>query len=341
MFFKRRTIPYKEPLSLLLTALLFLGVAHSVLGQKGEPQRVLAWGKRGDREGEFYSPIGIAINKKDEIFVTDLNNARVQKFTTEGRYLGGFDLPWDTPPRKSSLVGGIVLDNKGQIFLSFMVQHKIAVYTEAGKLVREWGKKGNGDGEFNQPGGMIFDRDGFLYVADQCNHRIQKFTSEGLFVGKWGEYGDKPGQFGSPDPAGSRFGGPHFLTLDKKQRLYTTEGTQGRVQQLSLEGKPFAVWGDKGDQQGGFGGMRFGGTKNTFGPIAVFVDRRDRVWVSSLNNRVQAFTPEGKFLFGIGLDRDGKPTGVLSHPHGMAMDSKGYLYVCDSGNQQIQKFKIP
>ena len=41
---------------------------------------VLAWGKKGDQPGEFHSPIAIAINNKDEVYVTDLNNARVQKF---------------------------------------------------------------------------------------------------------------------------------------------------------------------------------------------------------------------------------------------------------------------
>jgi streptogramin lyase len=69
------------------------------------------------------------------------------------------------------------------------------------------------------------------------------------------------------------------------------------------------------------------------------VDKRDRVWVSSLNDRVQAFTPQGKFLFAIG--GSGKELGQFARPHGMAMDSKGFLYVCDAGNQRVQKFEVP
>ncbi len=85
--------------------------------------------------------------------------------------------------------------------------------------------------------------------------------------------------------------------------------------------------------------METGFSKQTFGPIGVAVDRHDRVWVSSLNDRVQAFTPEGKFLFGIG--GTGTEPGQFEQPHGMAFDSHGHLYVADSGNQRIQKFKIP
>jgi DNA-binding beta-propeller fold protein YncE len=219
-----------------------------------------------------------------------------------------------------------------------MSQHAVRVYDEAGKVVRQWGKRGKGDGEFNQPGGIVLGRDGTVWVADQGNHRIQKFTAEGKFLGKWGKHGKKAGQFGGEEPAGSRFAGPHFLALDSKGRLYTTEGVAGRVQQFSAEGKALLAWGDKGNQPGGFGGLRTGYAKHTFGPIAVMVDRHDRVWVSSLNDRVQCFSTAGKFLFGIG--GTGQGPGQFARPHGMAMDSKGFLYVADAGNQRVQKFEV-
>jgi hypothetical protein len=100
------------------------------------PKFLLAWGKQGDQPGEFYSPIGIAINKQDEVYVTDLNNARLQKFSKDGQHLGGFDLPRDTPDRKSSQAGGIAIDDKGLIYLTYMVQDQVRVYTDSGELVR-------------------------------------------------------------------------------------------------------------------------------------------------------------------------------------------------------------
>jgi sugar lactone lactonase YvrE len=308
-------------------------------GEGEVPKFVLAWGQRGDKAGEFYSPIGIAINKTDEVHVTDLNNARLQKFSNDGKYLGGFAFPWDTPNRKSSQAGGIAVDDQGLIYLSFMVQDRVGVYTESGQLVREWGRRGTGGGEFHWPGGIVVGPDGTVYVADQCNHRVQKFTTEGRFLGKWGEHGSKPGQFGGNEHAGSRFGGPHFLALDSQGRLYTTEGALGRIQQFSADGKPLLAWGDKGDQPGGFGALQTPFAPNTLGPICIWVDQHDRVWVSSLNDRVQAFTTEGRFLFGIG--GTGTGAGQFAKPHGMALDSQGCLYVADAGNQRIQKFEVP
>ncbi|HZZ80884.1 MAG TPA: NHL repeat-containing protein [Gemmataceae bacterium] len=322
-------------IQLAIVGLMFLPV-QVLAGEPSAPKFLLAWGKKGDKPGEFYSPIGIAINAKDEVFVTDLNNARLQIFDSDGKHLGGFDLPRDQPKRRSCQVGGIVLDDNGLIYLTFMQQHKVGVYDWAGKLVREWGKFGKNDGEFNQPGGIVLAPGDTVYVADQCNHRIQKFNTAGKFLAKWGSYGKKPGQFDGMGPQGSRFGGPHFLALAHTGHLYTTEGIHGRVQKFDLAGKALLAFGDKGSQSGGFGAMQTVYDKQTFGPIGVQVDSHGRVWVSSLNNRVQCFDDVGKYLFGI--TESGAGPGQLTRPHGMAFDSKGNLYVADAGNQRIQKF---
>jgi sugar lactone lactonase YvrE len=304
-----------------------------------QPKFLLEWGQHGDGPGEFSSPIGLAFNSQNELFVTDLNNARVQKFSTEGRHLGGFDLPRDKPERKSTIVGGIAIDGDDLIYLSFMNQDKIIVYRETGEIVREWGETGAEPGQFRQPGGMLFLPNGELLIADQCNHRIQRQTKEGKFLAQWGGYGTEPGQFDGVGPKGSRFGGPHFLARDSQGRIYTTEGVQGRVQVFSSDGTFLAKWGDKGDQPGGFGSYAFGNFPHSFGPIGVAVDRYDRVLVSSLNNRVQYFDFDGKYLFGI--DGTGRENGELLHPHGLAFDREGHLYIADAGNQRIVKFEIP
>ena len=245
--------------------------------RRAEPRFLLEWGEKGAKPGQFYSPICIAISAKDEVFVADLNNSRIQQFTTEGKFKSEFDLPIDQKPRKSCMVGGLAVDREGVLYVSLMIQHKIAAYSKEGKLLREWGKKGTGDGEFNQPGGIVIRADGSLVIVDQCNHRIQVFNSEGKFLRKWGEHGIKPGQFGGLEPAGSRFAGPHFISQDSKGRLYTSEGVLGRIQQFDRDGTPTAVWGDKKKEPGAFGEYRFGKLKNTFGPIGVRGCREGRL----------------------------------------------------------------
>lgn len=296
-------------------------------------EALLDWGRKGDKDGEFHSPIGLAIDAKDVVYVSDLNNARVSRFDVEGKYLGSFSLPPDDPKRPAqSLAGGIAVDAKGLIYLGFMNQHAVRVYAADGTLAREWGKKGKGDGEFNQAGGIVIAPDGTVLVADQGNHRVQAFKPDGTYVSQWGGHGTDAGRFGGTEPAGSRFAGPHFLALDAKGRVYTTEGVAGRVQALSLEGRPLLSWGSKGTEPGAFGALKTPYAA-TLGPIAVFADPKGRVWVSSLNDRVQAFDAEGNFLFAL--------PGPFSRPHGMATDSRGLLYVADSGAQRIRKFRVP
>ncbi len=304
----------------------------------GSPRFLLQWGSSGAEPGQFYSPICIAITASDEVFVADLNNSRVQQFTTDGTFVSEFALPLDDPMRKSCIVGGMTAGTDGNLYISFMVQHRIGVYSKNGVLIRQWGKRGSADGEFHQPGGIVIRSDGKVVVADQCNHRIQEFSPQGEFIRKWGEYGEMLGQFGGLEPSGSRFGGPHFLTQDTLGRFYTTEGASGRIQKTDPDGKPLTSWGSKTAEPGAFGEYQFSNLKNTFGPIGVFADNRNRIWISSLNDRVQCFNADGSFLFR--LDGIGE-NDTFTHPHGMAQDSQGNLYIADSGNQRIVKFQLP
>ena len=292
-------------------------------------QFLLQWGKSGKEAGELQSPIGIAINAKDEIFITEFKNNRVQKFSTEGKFLA--QIPVEKMP------GGLALDGQGRIYVAPLMSHKICVYDESGKLLQTWGKEGKGDGEFDQPGGIAIAKDGTVYVADQVNRRVQRFTPEGKFLSKWGEYGSKPGQFDGVESIKSRTGGPHFLAFDDDGNILTTEGKLGRVQKFTPDGKPLFAFGSNSTEPGGFGGR----PKNLPGPIGITVDRWGRIWVSSTNNRVQCFSAAGKYLFGFEALEPGDKPGQFHTPHAMAFDSKDRLYVVDAQNQRVQKFAVP
>src|SRR5207237_3509214 len=127
-------------------------------------QFVLAWGKKGKARGDFDAPIGLAINATDEIHVTEFRNNRVQKFSTEGKLLGGFPV--------APMPGGLAIDGAGNVYVAPMMSHKICVYSPSGQLLREWGKQGKGDGEFDQPGGIAIAPNGTEYVDDQVNRRL-------------------------------------------------------------------------------------------------------------------------------------------------------------------------
>jgi sugar lactone lactonase YvrE len=307
----------------------------------GEPRLLSEWGSDGSKPGEFHFPIGIAINAADEIFVTDFYNDRVQKFSTDGKLLAVIPV-LSTP-------GGIALSRSGDMYLSHFAEKKreertadqISVYDATGKLLRQWGRTGSDNGEFDCPGGLAIHADGRVYVADQTNRRVQVFDAEGKFLAKWGEYGTKEGQFGGIVSIRSRVGGPQFLAFDSKGSLYTTEGSVGRVQKFTADGKFLLAWGDNEDKPGSFGGAftGFKDRKATLqGPVSICVDKHDRIWVSAVCGRIQQFTSDGEFLRGFGTA--GTEPGQFYAPHGLAFDSRGQLYVVDAFNHRIQKFAV-
>jgi hypothetical protein len=69
------------------------------------------------------------------------------------------------------------------------------------------------------------------------------------------------------------------------------------MQQFSTEGKPLVAWGGNGSEPGALSALTTGFSKNTSVPIGALVDAHNRVWASGLNNQVQAFMPDGRFLF--------------------------------------------
>jgi sugar lactone lactonase YvrE len=199
--------------------------------------------------------------------------------------------------------------------------------------VREWGRKGSAPGEFWIPAGLAFGLEGSLYVSDTGNSRIQHFSAKGDFLREWGSNGAGPSQFGAGWKRGDRFAGPQFITVDHQGRVYTADTSSFRVQRFSQDGKFECQWQNSSSGPGGFGPR----SSPIAGPIALCADAQDRLWVGSVNGRVQQFTASGKYLRCLGAETGSAP-GQFHIPHGMAFDSQGNFYVADTLNFRIQKF---
>ncbi|MBI1914508.1 MAG: NHL repeat-containing protein [Planctomycetes bacterium] len=99
------------------------------------PQFLLSWGKKGQGKGEFRSPIGIAIDQDDRVYVTEFHNNRVQKFDGEGQVLASFPV--------AEHPGGIAVDRDGNVYVAPLLLGKVCVYGPDGHFVRAWGKPGS------------------------------------------------------------------------------------------------------------------------------------------------------------------------------------------------------
>jgi DNA-binding beta-propeller fold protein YncE len=316
--------------------------AHGNENTTKAPRFVREWGQQGSENGEFDFPIGIAINSADEIFVTDFTNARVQKFTSDGKFLSAFAV--------SPFPGGIALDHDGDVYIAHFgippshyegerKRDKVAVFSATGELLREWGKTGDADGEFDLPGDIAISHDGRVYVADQCNRRIQVFDTQGKFLTKWGRKGFQPGEFGGAPHPKAFFAGPTFLACDKQGNVFTTEAPLCRVQKFTADGKHLLAWGDNGTGPGKFGDKFTGlGHGNMLGPTGICFDAQGRLWCNAIGGRIQQFSDTGEYLSGFG--EEGTEPGQFYAPHGLAIDSQGCLYIVDAFNHRIQKFDV-
>lgn len=90
---------------------------------------------------------------------------------------------------------------------------RILKFSKDGKLIRSFGKKGTGPGEFDQPHALAMDSKGRLFVGDRGNNRIQIFDQDFKFIDMW-----------------SQFSRPSGVFIDKKtDTIYVADSESGSV----------------------------------------------------------------------------------------------------------------
>jgi hypothetical protein len=81
-----------------------------------------------------------------------------------------------------SVLNSIAVDDSGNIYTLDPKEVKVRVFDTKGKLLRTFGRKGQGPGEFNGPGGIKVMPDGVLVVYDVLSRRFTYLTLNGKFL---------------------------------------------------------------------------------------------------------------------------------------------------------------
>src|SRR5438093_754297 len=143
-----------------------------------------AWGAN-----TFLVPHGITIDGSNNVFLTDVGLQQVFKFSHDGRLLLALGEPgvgaWDA--RHFNQPTDIAIRPDGTFYVSDgYVNSRVAIFDRNGKELREWGKKGAGEGEFSSPHGLTFIPGSTdVVVADRENARLQLFDKDGRFKRQW------------------------------------------------------------------------------------------------------------------------------------------------------------
>lgn len=81
-----------------------------------------------------------------------------------------------------SFLNSIAVDDSGNIYTLDPKEVKIRVFDSKGKLLRTFGRRGQGPGEFSGPGGIKVMPDGVLVVYDVLSLRFTYLTLNGKFL---------------------------------------------------------------------------------------------------------------------------------------------------------------
>ncbi len=138
---------------------------------------------------------------------------------------------------------------------------------------------------------------------------------------------------GKPGVDDGEFSAPTGIALDKDGNIYVADTDNHSIQKFDKDGKFISRWGgEAGSQEGLF-----------YYPRGLATSPEGDVYVAdSGNNRVQKFDPDGNCMHAwgkFGFAWRGADMGRFDVPWGVATDREGNVYVADTSNARIQKFK--
>jgi hypothetical protein len=219
---------------------------------------------------------------------------------------------------------------------------------------RYWGPERQGapprgtrpeEGGFDEPTDVAWDSKGNIYVGDGYgNSRIAKFDKDGNWIGTWGKRGYGPGEFNTV----------HNLVVDKNDRIWVADRSNGRLQVFDAEGKflrevivnvktptaqpvmghqypPTLEWRP---------GQNLAYRPGTPDALCIAQDNPDVLFIGDLYpGRMYKLNLEGKVLgwFGGGT---GKKPGQTGSTHGMACPTENLVYTAEFENWRVQRWVL-
>ena len=249
-----------------------------------------------------------------------------------------------------SLVDGITMDKEGNVYIAMREHNIISRIDTKGTMTRYAGSGQSGfsgDGgpaanaSFRVPAGLAFDSEGNLYIADRENHRVRKVDTKGNIstfagIGEAGFSGDE-------GPAvKAMLNLPSGVVVDKKGNLYISDRSNDRIRVVDKKGviRTYAGSGVAGFQGDAGPALKAQLDK----PFGIALDETKNLYIADRNNnRVRKVSPDGIITTvagdgGFFFMGDNGPAyrASVAAPTGVALDSKGNLYIADRNNNRVR-----
>jgi DNA-binding beta-propeller fold protein YncE len=151
-----------------------------------------AFGGRGRGTGHFQDDaFGIAVRSDGDVLVTVWTQGRIDRFGADGQFKSIFAHVYQP--------SSVAADPKsGDVFVGTGAGNEIIRFDHSGKLLKRWGSRGTGHGQFNWVFGIAVDQYGSVWATDWGNGRIQRFDENGHFINTWSSSGHGGNQLYQP-----------------------------------------------------------------------------------------------------------------------------------------------
>jgi DNA-binding beta-propeller fold protein YncE len=293
-----------------------------VLGEGEHRYRVLdGWGELPP--GLSYGDAAaVCVDGKDNVYVFTRGRDPVIVFDREGRYLRswGHDAGFTNPH-------GAYIGPDDLLYLTDDLGHSIRKCTTHGKVVMTIGTPRQPapafSGEpFNRCTHTALSPAGDIYVSDgYANARVHKYDPAGRLLFSWGEPGTGPGEFNLV----------HNIACDDGGWVYVADRENHRIQVFDQNGRYQTQWNNLARPCGLFvtRGKAPLAVIGELGPETVATLTRG---VPNLGPRLSIVSAAGELLARLGRAPIGEGVGQFIAPHGIAVDSRGDIYVAEVSN---------
>ena len=205
------------------------GTLHWTLGTNGRPSDTgatsLDYRTIRHAAGPFHYPTNLAVAPSGELFVSDgYGNARIHKFSADGKLLHSWGEPGDGPGQ-FHVPHGLAVDRQGTVLVADRENSRLQLFSPDGEYVGEWT-------DVARPCDIAIDAEGRVYVAElgylagrwpgwgpaaagATGGRLSVFDSQGKLLARFGG-GENP-------TAAGDFFAPHDIWLDSRGNFYVAE----------------------------------------------------------------------------------------------------------------------
>jgi hypothetical protein len=262
---------------------------------------------------DFYEVAAVAVDRRDQVYVFSRSAHPLTVFDCDGNFLRSWGEGLFKRPH------GLSMAPDDTIFCTDDGDHSVRRCNLEGKVLLTLGTPGRaqaymGGSPFHQCTHTALSPDGDIYVSDGYgNARVHKFAPDGRLVLSWGRSGSGPGEFNLP----------HNIACDEDGWVYVADRENHRVQVFDGKGRFETEWRSLHRPSSIFMPCRcpycyIGECGPTYG-----FSRR----ASNLGPRLSIVTRDGKLVTRLGDRTPENYPGPFTSPHGIAVDSRGDIYV--------------